>query len=279
MSFVQTSPEFVAAAAADLARIGSTISSANVAALGPTSGVLAPGADEVSASVAALFDAHSQVYQALSAQAAAFHSQFVQLMNGGAAQYAFAEASNTSPLQTAAAPASMAAQVPAVSAGAVGTAAPTAPARPLAAAVAPAAGAASPVPAGTPVAAAPAGSATLASSTMPAGAARVVTPAGRSAGSAGHRCADGIDGDAGRRPRRGAADRSAAANSTGRRCRCRARTAPHAACPGAACIFSGGSRWARPSRGCRRTMRRSRVGHPSAVCTYRAPPRHLRALI
>ncbi len=97
-------PNSVAAAAGDLARIGSTITSANTAALGPTSGVLAPGADEVSASIAALFDAHSQVYQALSAQAAAFHSQFVQLMNGGAAQYAFAEAANTSPLQTAAAP-------------------------------------------------------------------------------------------------------------------------------------------------------------------------------
>lgn len=104
MSFVQATPEFVAAAATDLARIGSTISSANTAALGPTSGVLAPGADEVSASIAALFDAHSQVYQALSAQAAAFHSQFVQLMNGGALQYAVTEAANTTPLQSAATP-------------------------------------------------------------------------------------------------------------------------------------------------------------------------------
>ncbi|WP_330218131.1 PE family protein [Mycobacterium avium] len=136
MSFVQATPEFVAAAATDLARIGSTISSANTAALGPTSGVLAPGADEVSASIAALFDAHSQVYQALSAQAAAFHSQFVQLMNGGALQYAVTEAANTTPLQSAAGPASVAAQLPAVS-GAVGGSAPTAPAAPLAAAVAP----------------------------------------------------------------------------------------------------------------------------------------------
>ncbi|WP_459960087.1 PE family protein, partial [Mycobacterium avium] len=154
MSFVQATPEFVAAAATDLARIGSTISSANTAALGPTSGVLAPGADEVSASIAALFDAHSQVYQALSAQAAAFHSQFVQLMNGGALQYAVTEAANTTPLQSAAGPASVAAQLPAVS-GAVGGSAPTAPAAPLAAAVAPAAAAATPGPAGTPVAAAP----------------------------------------------------------------------------------------------------------------------------
>ncbi|MGA7054789.1 MAG: PE family protein, partial [Mycobacterium sp.] len=99
MSFVNAVPEYVAAAAADLANIGSTISSANSAAIGPTSGVLAAGADEISATVAALFDAHAQAYQALSAQAAYFHEQFVQLMNGGAAQYALAEAANASPLQ------------------------------------------------------------------------------------------------------------------------------------------------------------------------------------
>ena len=110
MSYVVATPEYVAAAATDLANIGSTISSANSAALGPTSSVLAPGADEVSATIAALFGAHSQVYQALSAQAALFHQQFVQLMSGGAAQYAATEAANASPLQAAAAPASMAAR-------------------------------------------------------------------------------------------------------------------------------------------------------------------------
>ncbi|WP_156766045.1 PE family protein, partial [Mycobacterium sp. E342] len=116
MSFVFATPEYVAAAASDLARIGWTITSANSMALGPTSTVLAPGADEVSAGIAALFGAHSQVYQALSAQAAAFHNQFVQLMNGGAAQYLATEAANTTPLQAAGAPASMAAQLPAAAA-------------------------------------------------------------------------------------------------------------------------------------------------------------------
>jgi len=100
MSYVNAAPEYVAAAATDLANIGSTISSANTAAVGPTSGVLAAGADEVSATVAALFDAHAQAYQALSAQAAYFHDQFVQLLTGGATQYAAAEAANASPLQT-----------------------------------------------------------------------------------------------------------------------------------------------------------------------------------
>ncbi|EUA40731.1 PE family protein [Mycobacterium avium subsp. avium 2285 (R)] len=181
MSFVQATPEFVAAAATDLARIGSTISSANTAALGPTSGVLAPGADEVSASIAALFDAHSQVYQALSAQAAAFHSQFVQLMNGGALQYAVTEAANTTPLQSAAGPASVAAQLPAVS-GAVGGSAPTAPAAPLAAAVAPAAAAATPArPARR--SRRPRGIGDAGLGHRPAGPARVATPAYAPAGS------------------------------------------------------------------------------------------------
>jgi hypothetical protein len=86
----------VSAAATDLTNIGS----ANAAALAPTSGGLAAGTDEVSAAVAGLFTAHAQAYRALSAQAASFHQQFVQLMTGGSAQYAAAEAANASPLQT-----------------------------------------------------------------------------------------------------------------------------------------------------------------------------------
>ena len=100
MSFVFAAPEYLAAAASDLENILSTISSASATALTPTSGVLAAGADEVSAAIAALFGAHAQVYQALSAQAALFHQQFVELMSGGAAQYALTEAANASPLQT-----------------------------------------------------------------------------------------------------------------------------------------------------------------------------------
>jgi hypothetical protein len=96
--WVIAAPEYVAAAAADLSNIGSSLSSANMAALMPTSGVLAAGADEVSAMIAALFSSHAQAYQALSAQAASFHAQFVQLMNSGASQYALTEAANISPL-------------------------------------------------------------------------------------------------------------------------------------------------------------------------------------
>jgi hypothetical protein len=94
MSFVIAAPEFLQAAASDLANIGSTINAASAAAAFPTAAVLPAGADEVSANIAALFGAHAQAYQALSAQAAAFHNQFVQLMNGGAASYVSTEATN-----------------------------------------------------------------------------------------------------------------------------------------------------------------------------------------
>ncbi|WP_142276502.1 PE family protein, partial [Mycobacterium alsense] len=99
MSFVIAAPEFVSAAATDLASIGSAVGAANAAAATRTTTLLAAGADEVSTSVAALFGAHARAYQALSAQAAAFHQQFVQLLNGGAASYALSEAANTGPLQ------------------------------------------------------------------------------------------------------------------------------------------------------------------------------------
>lgn len=106
MSYVFASPEWVAAAASDLASIGSTINAASSAAAMPTSTVMAAGADDVSAVIAALFGAHAQAYQALSAQAAMFHEQFVQLMSAGANLYAGAEAANATPMQQGAAPSS-----------------------------------------------------------------------------------------------------------------------------------------------------------------------------
>ncbi|MBX9977976.1 MAG: PE family protein, partial [Mycobacterium gordonae] len=99
MSYVFASTEFLNSAAADLANIGSVITQANAAAVLPTTEVLAAGADEISAAVAALFGIHAQGYQALGAQAAAFHQQFVQAMASGANAYATAEALNVGPLQ------------------------------------------------------------------------------------------------------------------------------------------------------------------------------------
>ncbi|ETZ98152.1 PE family protein [Mycobacterium kansasii 824] len=56
--------------------------------------MLAAGADEVSAAIAAMFTAHGQAYQAISAQAEAFHNQFVQTVAANAAAYASTEVAN-----------------------------------------------------------------------------------------------------------------------------------------------------------------------------------------
>ncbi|MBR7508626.1 PE family protein, partial [Mycobacterium tuberculosis] len=71
MSVVVVAPEGLAAAASELAGIGSTLAEANAAALAPTTAVLAAGADEGSAASAALVGAHGRAYRAGRAEAAA----------------------------------------------------------------------------------------------------------------------------------------------------------------------------------------------------------------
>jgi hypothetical protein len=108
MSHLVAAPEFLASAATDLSNIGSRLSEASAAAVAPTTGVLAPAEDEVSAAIAAMFSAHGQGFQALSAQAAAFHDRFVQTLTAGARSYVGAEAANVAAF-TANPPASAAA--------------------------------------------------------------------------------------------------------------------------------------------------------------------------
>lgn len=92
MSYLAAAPEALAAAASNVAGIGSEISAANAAAAVPTTTVTASAADAVSAQVAALFSSQGQVYQRLSAQLATFHDQFAQALSAGANAYASAEA-------------------------------------------------------------------------------------------------------------------------------------------------------------------------------------------
>lgn len=99
MSFTVAAPDFLAAAARDLAGIGSAIGEANAAATAVRAGILPAAADEVSALIAAFFDVHAHGYQTLSAQAAAFHTEFVRALNAGAAAYAQAEAAGAAVLQ------------------------------------------------------------------------------------------------------------------------------------------------------------------------------------
>lgn len=101
MSFVIAAPEYLAAAASDLSGIGSALNEANAAAAARTTTVLAAAADEVSVALSALFSGHAQQYQALSAQVAAFHEDFVRALTAGAGSYANAEAAAVSPLQEA----------------------------------------------------------------------------------------------------------------------------------------------------------------------------------
>jgi hypothetical protein len=96
MSFVSVVPDIVAQAAGELESLGSTLSAANAAAAAaPTTGVVALGLDEVSAAITALFNQQGLSYQALSAQAATFQSQFVNLLNAGAGSYISTEIANT----------------------------------------------------------------------------------------------------------------------------------------------------------------------------------------
>ena len=101
MSYVVAVPEMLGSAATDLEGIGSTLSEANGAAATQTIGVLAPAEDEVSAAVAAMFSAHGQGYQALGAQAAAFHSQFVATLASSLSSYQTAEAASVNALRGA----------------------------------------------------------------------------------------------------------------------------------------------------------------------------------
>jgi hypothetical protein len=94
MSYVNTQPEALTAAAATLQGIGSGVSAQNAAAAAPTTGVVPAAADAVSALTAAQFAAHAQMYQSVSAQAAAIHEMFVATLGISAGSYAATEAAN-----------------------------------------------------------------------------------------------------------------------------------------------------------------------------------------
>ncbi len=94
MSFVTAQPELLTAAAGELQGIGSVMVAQNAAVAGPTTGVLPAAADEVSALTAAQFAAHAQMYQAVSAHAAAIHEIFTTTLKTSAGSYAATEAAN-----------------------------------------------------------------------------------------------------------------------------------------------------------------------------------------
>jgi hypothetical protein len=103
MSVVVAAPEFVTAAAGDLAGIGSGLNAAHTTTALSTTGLAAAAGDEVSAGIAALFNTYGAGYQTLGAQAAVFHAEFVDLLNGSAAAYDSTEIANAEQTLTSAA--------------------------------------------------------------------------------------------------------------------------------------------------------------------------------
>ncbi|WP_459797574.1 PE family protein, partial [Mycobacterium riyadhense] len=94
MAFVIASPEILAAAAADLSVVGSTIGRATAVAVGATTVVRSAAADEVSTAIAELFSQHGLDYQMLAARVAVFHEDFTRALAVGGQVYGQAEAAN-----------------------------------------------------------------------------------------------------------------------------------------------------------------------------------------
>lgn len=94
MSLLTVEPELVTAAALELEAIGATLSAGNAAAAAPTTGVVPAAIDDVSALAASRFAGAGQMYQAVAAQAAAIHQEFVATLQASAGSYALTEAAN-----------------------------------------------------------------------------------------------------------------------------------------------------------------------------------------
>ena len=94
MSFVNTAPEALTAAAAALQTLGSTMTAGDAAAATPTTAVVPAAADEVSALTAAQFAAQGVLYQQLSTQASAINDLFVNALATSAGSYAATEVVN-----------------------------------------------------------------------------------------------------------------------------------------------------------------------------------------
>lgn len=94
MSFVTTQPEMLAAAADNLAGIGSTVAARNAAAAAPTTAVIPAAADQVSMMTAAQFAVYGHQYQMISSQAEAILGLFTDTLRSAAGSYAITEAAN-----------------------------------------------------------------------------------------------------------------------------------------------------------------------------------------
>jgi PE family/PPE-SVP subfamily C-terminal region len=94
MSFVNTAPAAIAAAATQLEGIGNSFAAESSAAAAPTTAIAPAASDEVSALQSGVFSTYGQLYQTVSAQAQAIHQQFVSLLQSSSGSYGETEAAN-----------------------------------------------------------------------------------------------------------------------------------------------------------------------------------------
>jgi len=94
MSFLTAIPEELAAAAAQLAAIGSSLTAQNAGAAAPTTAIAPAAADQVSILQSGIFTAYGALYQQIAGEAQAMQEQFVQTLGLSSGTYSSTEASN-----------------------------------------------------------------------------------------------------------------------------------------------------------------------------------------
>src|ERR1700739_3659811 len=94
MSFLTTVPEELAAAAAQLSGIVSSLTAQNTGAAAATTALAPAAADSVSLQQAGIFSAYGTLYQQLAAEAQAMQEQFANTLGLSSGTHSTTEASN-----------------------------------------------------------------------------------------------------------------------------------------------------------------------------------------
>lgn len=94
MSYVNTAPAAISAAATQLEGIGNSFAAESAGAAAPTTALAPAASDEVSALQAGVFSTYGQLYQTVSAQAQAIHQQFVNTLQQSSGSYQETEGAN-----------------------------------------------------------------------------------------------------------------------------------------------------------------------------------------
>lgn len=102
MTYLSIQPEVMTAAVTDFAGIRSALAAANAAAAAPTTGVVASGADEISAACTSLFNTYALEYRAAVGRLSASYDEFTQALVAAGTAYAETELVNAASALTSA---------------------------------------------------------------------------------------------------------------------------------------------------------------------------------